>query len=647
MSPALKSFRPVDVRRQVLVQHAAVSPDGEWAAYSRRTIEGNEYRSRLWRVPLGRGRPEQLTFADANDVKPSFSPDGEQLLFLSDRTERFQPWVLPLSGGEPRQAAEVEGAVSAASWSPDGRRLLLLAPSGEQRFSVGDPEEPLVRRIRDLTWRLDGAGIRDEFTSAWAVPVGGGRPRRLTTPDYEVTNAAWLPDGRRVAFLADRGDDAGVVEFPQPHTVAASGGSSRPLARLAGYAITLAISPDGRVALVGVDRADPVGWENTDLFVLESGRTRQLGPELDRPIGNATFADTLDFSEVILPHAEWLDEESLVALVSYQGGSRPFRFPVDGEPAPLLDHTEVVCAGLATGGGRVVVVAAEPGSAGEVYEVTSGRLRPLTRHGSRWIAPHRIEPERFSVRARGGPPIDGWLVPARGRRRRAPLVLKIHGGPHGAYGSPPFTETLALAHAGFHVLYTNPQGSAGYGNEFARALTGRWGELDSPEQLAAVNWAIRQGLAARSRIGVLGLSYGGYMVNWLLGHYPGRFAAAVSENPVTDIVSHFGTCDIATWIGPTAVGARFPHEDPDGFRERSPATLIHRNRAPLLLLQGEGDMRCPPDQSEIVFGILRGLGRDVEFVRYPEESHLQVASGRPDRRVDRLERIVGWFEQHL
>jgi dipeptidyl aminopeptidase/acylaminoacyl peptidase len=240
-----------------------------------------------------------------------------------------------------------------------------------------------------------------------------------------------------------------------------------------------------------------------------------------------------------------------------------------------------------------------------------------------------------------------WLVPARGRRRRAPLVLKIHGGPHGAYGPVPFTETLALAHAGFHVLYANPQGSAGYGEEFARALTGRWGELDSPEQLAAVDWAVREGLADRDRVGVLGLSYGGYMVNWLLGHHPGRFAAGVSENPVTELVSHFGTCDFATWIGPTAVGARFPHEDPDGYRERSPATLIHRNRAPLLLLQCEGDLRCPPDQSEIVFGILRGLGREVELVRYPEESHILVATGRPDRRVDRLERIVDWFERYL
>jgi dipeptidyl aminopeptidase/acylaminoacyl peptidase len=645
--PASRPFRPTDVRRQVLLQQVALSSDGAWAAYCRRTIEKDEYRSRLWRVPLDRGRPEQLTSADGNDLRPEFSPDGQVLAFVSDRSERFQPWILPLGGGEPQRAAELAGQCASASWSPDGRSLLLLAPSGEDRFLVGSDEKPVARRIDDLTWRLDGYGLRDQFTSGWTVPARGGHARRVTEPSFEVTDATWLPDGRRIAFLADLGPDAGIIEFPQAHTVSARGGRSRRLAELKGYTVSLSSSPGGRIALVGVDRPDPVGWEQPNLFVLEGGRPRQLGAELDRPIGNATFADVLDLGEINQPRAHWLDEDTLVALVADSGGSRPYRFPLDGPAEPLLDDPELVCASLAVGGGRVVVVAAGPGDAGEVCEVVDGRLRPLTRHGSRWLAPHRIEPERISVRRRGHPAIDAWFVPAKGRRRRAPLVLKIHGGPHSAYGPVPFTETLALAHAGFHVLYANPQGSAGYGEEFAHALTGKWGELDTPEQLAVVDWAVREGLADRDRIGVLGLSYGGFMVTWLLGHNPGRFAAAVAENPVTDLVSHFGTCDFATWVGPTAVGVRFPHQDPDVYRNGSPATLIHRNKAPLLLLQAEADLRCPADQAEIVFGILRGLGREVEYVRYPDEFHLLVAAGRPDRRVDRLERIVDWFERHL
>ena len=212
VSPALRPFRPRDLRRQVLLQQASVSPDGEWVAYSRRTIEGDKYRSRLWRVPLRGGRPEQLTFADTNDVVPRFSPGGDELVFLSDRTERFQPWILPLGGGEPRQAPELQGHAGSASWSPDGRSLLVIAPSGEQRFVVGDPEAPLARRIRDLTWRLDGFGLRDQFHSAWVVPLGAGKPRRVDVP---LSTRLRRRRGRATAsrFLADPRDEAGVIEY--------------------------------------------------------------------------------------------------------------------------------------------------------------------------------------------------------------------------------------------------------------------------------------------------------------------------------------------------------------------------------------------------------------------------------------------------
>ena len=160
------------------------------------------------------------------------------------------------------------------------------------------------------------------------------------------------------------------------------------------------MSPGGRIALVGYDRADPIGWENPGLFVVEGRNLRRLDGSLDRPIGNKTFADTGELTDAFAPRAHWLDEETLVALVASRGGSRPFSFPLDGEPVPLLDDEEVVCSGLGVGGGRVVVNAAALGDAPDLFEVASGRLRRLTTHGSRWLRPHRIEPERISVRAR-------------------------------------------------------------------------------------------------------------------------------------------------------------------------------------------------------------------------------------------------------
>ena len=135
-------FQPQDLLKQVMIQQLALAPDGSSVVYSRRTIEDNRYRSRLWRVSYEGGRAEKLTTAAASDSRPRFSPDGRRLLFLSDRSGNTQPWVLPLSGGEPQQAAALDGDVGAAEWADDGRRIALTAPSGEQRFLVGNKKDP-------------------------------------------------------------------------------------------------------------------------------------------------------------------------------------------------------------------------------------------------------------------------------------------------------------------------------------------------------------------------------------------------------------------------------------------------------------------------------------------------------------------------
>jgi acylaminoacyl-peptidase len=222
----------------------------------------------------------------------------------------------------------------------------------------------------------------------------------------------------------------------------------------------------------------------------------------------------------------------------------------------------------------------------------------------------------------------------------------VHGGPYSTAGPTPSFEELVLADAGFHVLSPNPAGSTGFGEDYARSLHGRWGVPDGADLIAAIDRMVAKGLADPDRIGVLGLSYGGFMVHHLLGAHPGRFKAAVSENPFTLAPADLGAGDSGhmmeeeTGVGPWPT-------DLEGWLALSPAMRIHRNTAPLLLLQADHDVRCPPVHSEIAFAILRQRGVTVEMIRYPEESHTMLAIGRPDRRVDRLERILGWFSTHL
>ena len=200
-----RPFRPADLSRERQVTSFSLSADGSRCVFAVRSIHGNRYRSSLWRVATAGGRPDRLTTAEANDTAPRISPDGSTVVFVSDRGEgpATAAWVMPLDGGEPRRLAPVAGGVAAAEWSPDGRRVLLLGPTGEHRFSVGDPNDPTALAIDSLVWRVDGVGLRDQRNAVWIASAdGSGTARRITPAGVDVAQPRWI-DEDRIGFLAD------------------------------------------------------------------------------------------------------------------------------------------------------------------------------------------------------------------------------------------------------------------------------------------------------------------------------------------------------------------------------------------------------------------------------------------------------------
>ena len=640
-----ETFQPKDVLKQVVISSLAVAPDASSIVYVRRTVEDGKYARRLWRTTFQGGHSDQLTSAKANDTRPRFSPDGRNLLFLSDRTGKPQAWVMSMTGGEPRQVTDMPSGVGAADWSPDGTRLVLLSSSGEKRFIVGSADDPTARRIRDYTWRFDGVGIRDEFTSAWIADVDGGKPTRITAPAYNVDAAVWSPDGKHIAFLADLGENAGLEELTAVWMISTAEGDPKKVASLGGSVFNLAWAPAKQIAFLGVSNPQLAGWSDVELHIADGGKAKRLAADRGLNIQVTSYGDFQDSENFGPPPLMWEDEKHVLGLVSKHGYSHPYRFGVDGKVEALAEP-DAICNAMATGGGRVAVVAStdEPS---DVYAVEGGKLRKLTDDGSRWFGPFSRSIEHLSIKHPEGHTIDTWLMTARGSRTKAPLVLDVHGGPNSSFGPTPWLEMNALADAGIHVIWANPRGSVSYGEKYARDLEGVWGDPDGSDWLTIIDWAVNEGLADRKRIGIMGLSYGGFMTNYMLAAHPGVFAAAASENPVTDLLGEWATSDFGRFIGRRAVETQSPWENLDAFLSRSPFVKMHLNHAPLLLLQAENDMRCPPGNSEMVFHILRTLGREVEMIRYPGESHLMLAIGRPDRRVDRIERIVEWFKKHL
>ena len=258
-------------------------------------------------------------------------------------------------------------------------------------------------------------------------------------------------------------------------------------------------------------------------------------------------------------------------------------------------------------------------------------------------------PEMRSHEAPGpAGPIETWVASPHGAGDAPlPSIVDVHGGPLGAWAPAPHLEVVLLCAAGYRVILPNIRGSQTYGRDWIRPQLGDWGGVDAADVHAAIDHVVGLGLADPDRLGAFGLSYGGFMVNWLVATST-RFKAAVSENGVSNQVSSWAASDTGVEYNRTALlGSPVDRAGVDRLWRQSPLGHVADVRTPLLLLQGGADLRCPPSDSEQLFIALRVLEREVEYIVYPDESHVYMASGRPDRRIDRMTRVIDWFDRYL
>jgi dipeptidyl aminopeptidase/acylaminoacyl peptidase len=436
------------------------------------------------------------------------------------------------------------------------------------------------------------------------------------------------------------GPGADLDPSPRIHTVRVKAGARpREEVALAGVARLPAWSADGRLlAFVGTDVPGAPDHAEPELYVWDGKEARSLTGALDLPVTLGFGSDLHDWIGPEQPAPIW-DGEALIVPINRRGRDEVWRVPLAGDPQPLTagDTTLTVIAAAA---GRIVVTATDDAYPPEICAVEPGRLRRLTRHGGAWLRRHAAPVVR-EVDAGGVP---SFLFEPAGADGRTALVLAPHGGPYGAHAPTPELDTWLLTSLGYRVLAPNIRGSGGYGRDWVSPIQGRWGGPDADDLMTAVEWAVRKRLADTKRIAVMGLSYGGWAANWLAGTST-RFACVISENGVASMQ----TAHAVSHIGPSydrQIGYGPVHEHAAALAASSPLRHVERMTAPILMLQGEADRICPLDDNWQLFVALRELGRDVQMVLYPDEHHVMMATARPDRRIDRMQRVVDFLAAH-
>jgi dipeptidyl aminopeptidase/acylaminoacyl peptidase len=304
-------------------------------------------------------------------------------------------------------------------------------------------------------------------------------------------------------------------------------------------------------------------------------------------------------------------------------------------------------------GGMVALTVSSFTNIGDLFiadgkQSTNASLRQVTHMNDELFATLDLSaPEEIWYDSFDGKKIQGWIVkpPAFDASRKYPLILEIHGGPHLPYGNTFMHEFLWMAAKGYVVLYTNPRGSTSYGQDFGNLIQFHYPGDDYKDLMAGVDAVIAKGYIDDKRLGVTGGSGGGVLTNWIITQTP-RFAAAVSQRSIADWYGFWFTTDF--WLSQPQWFKAAPWEDPADFAARSPITHIANVTTPLMLVEGDADMRTPPaDGGEIMFRALKYMKKPVVMVRFPGETHELSRSGAPRHRVERLQHIVGWFDQYL
>ncbi|MFC2169285.1 S9 family peptidase [Acidobacteriota bacterium] len=664
-------LRIEDFYRMESVGKPAISPDGLNVVYVRNfTIEKQNLRhEEIWMVATDGSRaPFRLTAPSFDARSPEWSPDGTLLALSSRRPVPGEEketstsyWFLRMD--QPAgEAFQIEGLGGAPVFSPDNKLIAFTkdvppGPKPEKTYASEFEQNILQRfdgKIYDwMNFRFDRRGYlldpRDSYETPsrelHILPLSGGKAKQITKLGFNVSDEAWDPESRSLAFIADSHQrDEYTYERADLWTVSREGNVRRLTDDGNSYS-NPCWSPDGKlIAILGRQGLDMVikakqdHGSPTDLYIVpdEGGGPQNLTKDWD----------------LIPRDPEWSPDGDYIYFNSLIGGnSHLFRIRSKGGQVEQMTDGERRLSDFSFSSDfvRMAYIGTDPTHPVNVFtsRIDGTSERRLTESNKELLSEISLsQAERILYKSQDGTPIEGWILKPYDldpQKPSYPMVLVIHGGPHGAYGNDFSFHRQLLAAQGYFVLYTNPRASVGYGEEFRWATWGGWGFLDYEDIMAGVDHALKHYPIDEGRLGVTGASYGGFMTNWIITHTK-RFAAAVSRASISNWVSDYGVADIPRTKESEFFGPPWEKGSLDLLLRSSPLVYAKDVTTPTLFLHGEIDYRVPIEEAEQMYMALKKQRVPSQFIRYPESYH---GGWTPWRSLHARYYELKWWERYL
>lgn len=629
------------------VRSPTISPDGKLILFTRGWEDKMEdhSRSNLWIVDVEGRRIRELTHGNWRDFSPVWSPDGKRIAFLSDRDGTTQIHVMWLDTREVAQLTHIENTPDDLVWSRDGKMLAFTMYIQDDKpiLSVKLPKKPRDAKwakpaviIDRLSWRRDGRGpIPKGYSHIYVLDAElGGTPRQITSGDYSHNDPQWSADGKTIYFSAIRKPDAEYLHGDtEIYSIDLETLEIKALTDRKGPDYGARISLDGKwIAYAGYDDKNYTNHlSNLYIMDIEGEAKRLLAGDLPSSPYSHTWA---------------ADGSGLYYLMAEKGESNFYFVSTAGNINKITEGVHYL-SGLSLAKNGQVATTLSSFYKPE-YLVTFHVNRPkdvkkLVDVNEDVLANVKLgEVEEMWFKSPDGLDLQGWLIkPAQfDPNKKYPMILYIHGGPWAMYSVRFSWPWQNFAANGYAVLYMNPRGSTGYGQDFVNGIQFSYPGKDYDDLMAGVDAAIARGFIDEENLFVCGGSGGGVLTAWIVGHTD-RFRAAVSMRPVINWHSFAGTTDGSMWYRQFR---KYPWEDPMEYALRSPLNYVANVKTPTMVMTGEEDLRTPMGQSEEYYRALKVLKKETLLVRMPGEYH---GWRRPSHRLLQQLYLMAWFEKYM